>query len=430
MIINAIFKVMTQKKNLWAAAFGSTLELYDFTLYAAMIQTLAVKFFPSSDPKTALLASLATFASGFIVRPLGGLLWGFLGDRFGRRFSLSYALLLMALPTLSIGFLPTYHDAGFFATIGLIICRVLQGLSMSGEFNGAMIFAFEHTDASHKGRVSAFINSVNFIGIAAAMLLGMWVVLPGMPEWAWRVPFFFGAFVGVIGFFIRRNLDETPQFLKHKAQAKSFSNLLKSLFKNPHSSMIVFVQSGYNGLITYTMISFFIIYLTRYLELSKSQALPLVILVQLSCVVMNFGFGRLVDRFGVVKILKSAALFVILGALPGFYLLGLKTNIALVLGVLICSSFMSVFAVCTHSFIQEQFPVENRFTGVAFFYNLGMSLVGGTAPMLMTWSIESTGNVLSPAIVFIAATIVYSFVLTLHSKRSLEKVSSKKMAII
>jgi len=201
-----------KKKVIIASVLGNALELYDFSLYGIFVPLFATLFFPTGNPTVALLASLATFAVGFLTRPLGGILFGYLGDRFGRKNALLISIMLMALPTLIISFLPTYAQIGILAPILLLLCRLLQGLCAGGEYTGASIFIIEHLGKSRRGLAGSLISASGAIGSLIAMLLGAALLQPGLPEWSWRIPFLMGAFLALIGFYIRRSLQESPEF--------------------------------------------------------------------------------------------------------------------------------------------------------------------------------------------------------------------------
>ncbi|MBS0654919.1 MAG: MFS transporter [Verrucomicrobia bacterium] len=399
---------MKQKwKTLWIAAIGSTLEVYDFTLYAVMIQLLAVKFFPQTDPTASLLFSLATFASGFLIRPISAILWGYLGDRFGRRIALSYTMLAMAAPTCLIGLLPTYDQAGIFATIALICCRILQGASMSGEFNGAMIFVLEHHAKEQQGKMSGILNAINTVGVIVATCFGLLAAAPGMPEWAWRVPFLLGAGIGLCGFLVRRTLTESPLYETLSANKEQAKNPLKEALRLKSASFMTFLQASCNGLITYTMISFMGIYMSKYLQFSTGLVLSLSLLLLITSAVAEMAAGCLIDKIGCPRVLRATASFIIASVTPAFYFLG-SSNFSLVItSILICGTFFGAFAVATHVFIQNLFPTRSRYSGVAFCYNVGTSLVGGTAPYLITRAITETGNLLMPAWILLAAILIY-----------------------
>lgn len=399
---------MHQKwKTLWLAAIGSTLEVYDFTLYAVMIQILAGKFFPQTDPTVALLLSLATFASGFLIRPVSAILWGYLGDRFGRRVALSYTMLAMALPTCLIGLLPTYDQIGITAAIALICCRILQGASMSGEFTGAMIFVLEHNAKEEQGKISGIINAINTIGVIVATCFGLIVSSQGMPEWAWRVPFLFGAVIGLCGFLVRRTLDETPAYTQLASRNQQVKNPLKEALLLKSAAFMTFLQAACNGVITYTMISFMNIYLSKFLSFSTEWILTLSMLLLISSSLLEIGVGRIIDKIGITSVLRYTCCFIIASAIPAFYCLTTKDPFLATTGILICGTFFGAFAVSTHVFIQNLFPVKSRYSGIAFCYNLGMSLVGGITPLCMTRATAETGNMMMPAWLLLGAVIIY-----------------------
>lgn len=420
---------MYQKwKTLWIASIGSTLELYDFSLYAVMIQVLALKFFPQTDPIIALLSSLAAFTSGFLIRPITAILWGYLGDRFGRRYALSYTMLAMAIPTFIIGLLPTYDQIGIAAPIALIICRILQGASMSGEFNGAMIFMLEHAAEGQKGKISGIMNAINTGGVILATCFGLIVSSPGMPDWAWRVPFLFGALVGAFGFIVRSKLEETPEYNKLLSQRRLVSNPLKDALSLKAQAFMTFSQAALNGVVTYTMISFMSIYLSYHLCLPTSWVLASSLLLLISSAIGELLLGRLTDTIGINRVIRSSIWTMVIAAIPAFFLITTKVLPLVIIGILLCGAFLASIAISTHTFIQDLFPAKSRYSGITFCYNLGMSIVGGTTPLLLTWTMEKTGYLLTPGYILILSAIIYKIIFELYMCKTHEYQSPARRA--
>ena len=219
------------RKILVSSMIGNALEWYDFVLYVQFSTIIGSLFFPSDNEFTSLLATFGIFAVGFVMRPIGGILFGILGDKFGRKSALVFSILMMAIPTALIGFLPTYEQVGIIAPISLTIIRLLQGLALGGGFSGCMTFIVEHAPSKQRG----LIGSTSMFSLGAGVLLGIVVSLGFSkclsPEdfisWGWRVPFIISLGIGMIAFYIRNNIDESPIYL----EAKKHGNLSKTPVK-------------------------------------------------------------------------------------------------------------------------------------------------------------------------------------------------------
>jgi len=215
---------MNHKKAILAAMIGNALEYYDVMLYGFFAAALAPLFFPTTNHFVSITASLGTFAAGFLMRPLGGILFGHLGDRYGRRMALAFSILLVTVPTLTIGLLPTYEYIGIAAPIILVVCRLLQGLCVGGEYSGAAIFVIEHSKKKQEAFAGSVLCATGFLGGFLGTILGLICTLPYMPTWSWRIPFLIGSIIGLIGYYIRTQVDESPAY----SQAMKRGEIIKS----------------------------------------------------------------------------------------------------------------------------------------------------------------------------------------------------------
>ena len=202
-----------RKKILFASCVGNMLEMFDFYIYAVFFDIIASTFFPTENKMLSLFISVGGFGVGFIMRPVGALIFGYCGDIFGRKNTLSFTLILMTFPTFLIGILPSYAEIGIIAPFIVISGRLIQGLCYGGELNGAFIFVLEHTP-KNKGLASGLLISSCVFGVLISTILSHITQLPGMPSWAWRIPFWIGGIVGVVGYSIRKNLVESEEFLR------------------------------------------------------------------------------------------------------------------------------------------------------------------------------------------------------------------------
>ncbi|MBL4647342.1 MAG: MFS transporter [Gammaproteobacteria bacterium] len=384
-------------KLLFVSVFGNALEFYDFTLYGVFAAVLATHFFPHSDPTSSLLASWGAFAAGFIMRPFGAIIFGHIGDKMGRKKALTLSIALMGLPTFIIGCLPTYDAIGLYAPVILILCRLLQGICTGGEYNGAAIYALEHMGNNRPGFSSGMIAGSCVIGALAATGIASIVLKEGMPTWAWRLPFFLGAFISAIGFYMRRNMSETPAF---KTTQKMFSKkppLLEALSAHPKSALLTISLAGMNGALAYTLFGFLSTYLSHYLHLPLSQTMQFTMIGLLSfCVTCPF-MGIFMDRVGENRYFLYAASFIIVTVWPIFMAFQNASTTGLVFGQLMLGFLTGSIAGPAHAYIQRLFPVQNRYSGISFNFSLGMSLIGGTTPLILIKLVDTTQNLLVPA---------------------------------
>lgn len=388
-----------KKKVIIASVLGNALELYDFSLYGIFAPLFATLFFPTGNPTVALLASLATFAVGFLMRPLGGILFGYLGDRFGRKNALSISIMLMALPTLIISFLPTYAQIGILAPILLLLCRLLQGLCAGGEYTGASIFIIEHLGKSRRGLAGSLISASGAIGSLIAMLLGAALLQPGLPEWSWRIPFLMGAFLALIGFYIRRSLQESPEFTELLVQQvpSSGAPLLVAFQKYPISILRAFAIGAFANVLANTLVVYLNVYLTKVVGISISHSMFFNSIGLLVVIFMIPFMGWLSDKIGQSTLMRLGACLVFVSVYPLFSLLksGLGENI---IGVQIfLAVIMSLFLGPSNAFMNRLFPASTRYSGIAFGYCLGMAMMGGTMPLISTYLIEITHTMMAPA---------------------------------
>jgi len=387
-----------KKARVIAASFiGNALEFYDFTLYGVMGVILAKQFFPSDDEFVSLINSFGAFAAGYLMRPFGALIFGYIGDKFGRKKALSTTIILMGIPTLVIGCTPGYEVIGILAPTIVILSRLLQGLCTGGEYNGAAIFALEHVGKRYPSFTGGLITGSCVVGATLATFLGAQVTKPDMPEWAWRVPFFFGAGISLIGYFIRKKLSETPEFKKiTPSENFKFFTLVSTYYKAFLSS---FVIGSFNGALTYTLFAFLNVYLHKYLNIPLSQAMQSnlfgLFAFMLGCPLMGF----IMDKIGRRKFVAYASVIILASAYILFN--GFKNSLENVdnlwIPQIILGLFVASIAGTAHGFIQNLFPTKHRYKGVSFSFSLGMGIVGGTTPIILLKLINYTNNLLVPA---------------------------------
>ena len=391
-------KIKLKKKVVLSGLIGNVMEFYDFSLYGILSATLAKVFFETGDPFVSLMVSLTVFASGLFMRPLGGLFFGHLGDRFGRKRALTLSIIAMAFPTLIISLLPSYAQIGLVAPLILCLCRLVQGFCAGGEGNGSAVFLIEHSEDKHAGLA----GSLTLVGSAFGTVLSMGsaylVLRPGMPGWAWRVPFFLGTFVAIVGFYMRHNLKETPVFEKLQSQHKIVRFPLKEVLKNsPKVVICTMGVAGFGGSLAYSLVVYLGLHLNRVLRMEMSSAILYGAFGWLLYSLLLPIAGHLSDRFGWARMMMigSGATFCLI--YPLFNLLQTGSRGAVIGFIVVLVILMSLFNGPKNAFLNHIFPVKYRYTGIAVSYSVGIAAFGGLMPLISTMLVRVTGNPLAPA---------------------------------
>lgn len=406
----------TNKKMIWIlvpSLVGNILEWYDFALYGYFASILSKLFFPTQNSTTALIATFSIFAVGFIVRPIGALLFGYFGDRIGRKKTLGAAVLLMAIPTTLIGLLPTYQQIGITATLLLTFCRLLQGLAVGGELTGSVVYLIEHGEHSHRGLYGSLALASGVVGLllgsAVAALVGSISSDETFIAWSWRIPFLVSILLGVIGLYLRIGMPETPLFKMLQQQKNIKKNPVFSAFKQNikkilFGTFLIMLPSA----AFYTSFVYLSSYLTLYLKVPLTKALQLNSIAMIVVSILFPLVGFLSDKIGRRIVIRLGAFGFLIFSYPIFMLLQQATSSAILiaqcaLAVLVALSYSAIAAM-----LVEFFPTSIRYTGISFPYNMANALFGGTSPLIITTLIQHTNNYLAPSfwLIFLASIMV------------------------
>ncbi|QCU77376.1 MFS transporter [Citricoccus sp. SGAir0253] len=396
------------RKATAASALGNATEWYDYGVYAVATAYITQHFFPGEG---GMLLTLATFAVSFLVRPLGGLVWGPLGDRMGRKGVLALTILLMSGATFLIGVLPTVEQVGVLAPVLLIVLRMVQGFSTGGEYGGAATYMSEYAPDRRRGFFGSFLEFGTLggfaLGTAAMLLLEVLLSPEQMSSWGWRLPFLLAAPMGLIGFYLRSRLDDTPVYEEmngedagaEAAQAPS----LPALFREHWKPMLVMTGLVISlNVVNYTLLSYMPTYLEQQIGLPSSAGLAVILIGEVAMMTLMPWSGALSDRFGRKPSWYLSLGGIILLAIPMFMLMGMSFGLAIlgfaVLGLLYIPQLSTITAT-----FPAMFPTQARFSGFAITYNIATSLFGGTAALVNEWAIGATGDVRFPAYYMMAA---------------------------
>lgn len=388
-----------------ASSLGNGLEIYDFTVYSFFAVIIGKLFFPGESAVASLLMSLATFAVGFLMRPLGAVLIGRVADRRGRKAALSLTIALMTLGTGIIALTPTYSSIGIAATVLLVFGRLLQGLSAGGEVGSASAFLMESGRTDNRCFMvswqGASQGAAALLGALTGLLLSNSLSPEALHSWGWRVPFLIGLMIGPVGWFIRQHLEET-----HTPSANAPS-LMQMLREHKRSLVLGIMWMAGSTVAMYMVVFYMPTYLVQTLHYPGSFAFALVGLASALLAVIPPIAARYADRFA----RRKPLLYWVLGlslvfVLPSFLLLGGQSTWLCMLAITLLILPMAIGVGANFAMLMEAFPREHRVTGLSIIYSFGVTLFGGFSPLLVTWLIGATGNPLTPAFYLMAAIVL------------------------
>ena len=393
----------TLRKVARAAVAGTVVEWFDFAIYGFLAPVIAATFFPPGNRVVGLLQTFAVFAVAFAMRPLGGAVFGVLGDRIGRKRVLALTVLVMSAATTAMGLLPGYATAGIGAAVLLTVARCVQGLSAGGEYAGACTYLVEHCEPRRRARYASLLSSATFASFALAALLSYLLTVTlseeAMQGWGWRIPFLAAAPMGLIGYHIRRHLDESPVFQAALERSDHVHTGLGSTVRGQWRTM---VRLG--GFIMLTALSFYMFstYMTTFLRveigLDSGTVLWTNVVALAAAAVLAPFVGRLSDRVGRRPIMFTACAALGLLTVPAYLMAGVGTaGPALVAQLLLAAGAVAANAV-TAVLLSEVFPTSARYTASGVTYNVSYALFGGTAPFVATLLIAMTHSPISPAV--------------------------------
>jgi MHS family proline/betaine transporter-like MFS transporter len=395
-----------------AGLIGNVLEWYDFAIYGYFAAAIGRQFFPHEDPVAQLLSTFGVFALGYLMRPVGGAVIGHIGDRFGRKAALTFSVAAMAVPTFLIGLLPGYATLGILAPLMLTLLRMVQGLSVGGEYTSSMVFLVEHAPEGRRGLMGALISC----GASGGILLGSAVGAAfaasmsnaALDAWGWRIPFLLGLLVGLAGFFLRRHLVEVMP--TERAEKAPIVETLQD-----HWPTVL----RFAGLSVYNAVGFYVsfVYLVSWLQVADGippdRALEINSLSMALLLPVMIATGLLTDRFGRKPFLLLACGLAFVGAIPLFRLLNHYSVVDAQLGQLGLMLTVGLFCGVQPTIMVEAAPPRVRCTAVALGYNICLGTIGGVTPLVATWLVQRTGNEITPALlVMAAAAVTFATVLT------------------
>ncbi|MEU8463385.1 glycine betaine/L-proline transporter ProP [Streptomyces sp. NPDC029003] len=424
------------RRAVTAAALGNTMEWFDFGVYAYLAGTMGKVFFPSSSPGAQVVSTFATFAAAFLVRPLGGLVFGPLGDRIGRQKVLAATMIMMAASTFAVGFLPTYASVGFLAPLLLLVCRLVQGFSTGGEYAGATTYIAEYAPDRRRGFLGSWLDFGTFVGYALGSGLVTVLTLTlgeqGLQDWGWRIPFFIAGPLGLIGLYMRLKLEETPAFKKEaayaaaeggaqdgaagntaaEAPATARGNLKEIFTRHWHAVLICMGLVLLYNVTNYMVTSYLPTYMTVTLGQNDTTAQLLVLGTMLLVVLTITTVGHTSDRWGRRPVFLAGSVALVVLAIPAFVLIREGGVLLPAVGCAVLGLLLVCFAGTAASTLPALFPTRLRYAALSIAFNISVSLFGGTTPLVTSALVELTGNDMVPAYYLMAAGVI-GFVSTL-----------------
>ncbi|MGH3959066.1 MFS transporter [Mycobacterium sp.] len=398
-------------------AIGNFMEWYDFGVYGFLATTIAQVFYPADSASgTGLIATFGTLAAAFAVRPLGGFVFGPLGDRIGRKRVLMMTILLMALATTVSGVLPGHDSIGVWASTLLIATRLVQGFSTGGEYVGAMTYIGEHAPDRRRGMLGGFLPLGTLSGyLVAAVLVSMLKVQLSVDEmlsWGWRIPFLVGAPFGVIALYMRLRIDESPAFEEMREKQKESSSAGWQQFKHTVAQQWRPLLVCMGLVMTFNINSYMLTgYLPTYFKevgrISGTAGLMLIGLVLLALLSAVVFVATLSDRIGVKPIMRTGCALLIVGSVPAFLLIRFGNSYPVMfIGVLLIGMMMLCFYSTEPATLPALFPTNVRYSAVAIGYNISVSAFGGTTPLIAESLVHGLGNVMVPAYMLMVAGVI------------------------
>jgi MHS family proline/betaine transporter-like MFS transporter len=399
------------RRRLAGGVVGTFVEWYDFQIYGLSAPILALHFFPGTNPTAALLGTFAIYAIAFFIRPLGGVFFGYLGDRHGRINILAATILLMGGATVLTGLLPTYESIGILAAVLLLLCRLAQGFSAGGETSGGLSYILESAPEGKRaqwvtiGVASSFLPSV----VGGLLILGLRSGLgeQAYTNWAWRIPFLLGGVLALVGLWLRRKLDDPEEYTEAAASDGVAKNPVRSAARGHLKAMILVIfLVAVQAVGAYILNGYMFTYLTTTIGMESVPALATNATAVMSIVILMPVFGMLADRIGRKRLMLAGAVWFAVVAYPALQLAGTATTLGALAGQLLLAIGVALFGAGGFVTLLELFPTTLRFTGHAISYNLGYAIFGGTTPLIAAALVGGFGSAMAPGFYMIAVAVI------------------------
>jgi len=404
------------KKAVTAAALGNAMEWFDFGVYGFVAFALGKVFFPDASPAVQTIAALGTFSVPFLVRPLGGVFFGLMGDRFGRQKVLSLTIIIMAISTFCIGLIPSYASIGLWAPIILLLCKLAQGFSVGGEYTGAAVFVAEYAPDRRRGFLGSWLDFGSIAGfvLGAGLVVLLQTVMgeQAFLDWGWRVPFFIAGPLGFLGLYLRHAAEETPAFTQ---QLEKMEKEDRDAVKDRPTVSFLEIARKYRrsllvciGMVLATNITYYLLltymptYLSSSLGYSEDHGVLIIVVVMIGMLFVQPVVGLFSDKIGRKPFLMVGSIGLLVIAFPAFKLIG-HDNVGLIfVGLLLIAIFLNFLIGVMAATLPALFPTRIRYSALASSFNVAI-IIAGLTPTIAAWLVEATNNLMVPAIYLMAA---------------------------
>lgn len=421
------------RRALTASSVGTFIEFYDFAIYGYTAVIIAKLFFPDADPIAGLLSTLAVYGLAFFARPLGGIYFGRLGDRIGRKRVLMIVLLLVGAATALIGFLPTFAQIGYLAPLLLVVLRLVQGFSAGGEAVGAITLAYEHAPKERRGMYATTVIAIGAVPSIFSALLVLAISSSmsdqAFSEWGWRIPFWLAVPFSLIALYIRARTSESEEFTRSvEAEGSTGMPFRQVITQNWRNILWVILLAGLSSLGYYLLVGYLVPYSQVVLHMDKTTSLVSNAIALGVYAGMLILAGLLGDLFGRKRIMVIGATLVAMLSVPAFLLVQSGSFAGAIFGQVLLSLTIPLVGAATYPYAVELFPTIGRYTAGAIGYNVGFAVFGGSAPYVSQALIGATGVTLAPAFIvggFAVLVVILAF--WIPGKRDVERMQAERM---
>ena len=407
------------KKAVTAAALGNAMEWFDFGVYGFVAATLGKVFFPDASPAVQTIAALGTFSVPFLVRPLGGVFFGQMGDRFGRQKVLSLTIIIMALSTFLIGLIPSYLSIGIWAPILLLLCKLAQGFSVGGEYTGAAVFVAEYAPDRQRGFLGSWLDFGSIagfvLGAGLVVLLQTSLTEAVFQDWGWRIPFLIAGPLGLLGLYLRHAAEETPAFTEQLEKMEKEDRdavqerptvSFREIFSKYRKALLICIGMVLVTNITYYMLlTYMPTYLSSSLGYAEEHGVFIIVVVMIGMLFVQPVVGFVSDKIGRKPFLLAGSLGLLIFSIPAFHFIGSDSNVQIFLGLLILAVLLNCLTGVMASTLPALFPTRLRYSALAASFNIAI-IVAGLTPTVAAWLVERTNDLLVPAYYLMFASVI------------------------
>lgn len=389
--------ISSSSKALFAGVSGTAFQWYDFALFGYFSPIIAATYFPNHHPFVALFSAFGVFAVGYLLAPLGSLFFGYMGDRLGRKRALTLSILAMTIPTAFMSIIPSYQSIGIAAPLLIIGLRLIQGFVASAEFTGSAIFLVEHAKPGRKAFYGSLTSSAYSLGSILAGLSAAFFSASFMPDWAWRIGFALALIAGILIFYLRMHVTETPEFLSIAQQDKRGMPFMTALKETPLAVIGIIGLSWLVSIMTFGTYVFAETYLHLYFQFPLSLATWLITIALAVDAGLEPFIAILADRIGLLKVIQFGMTSLFFLSIPIFALIATGHVHFIAVGLVGMSILIAMTYAPLNAYMVSLFPRQYRYSGFGGAFNIGISLFGGTTPLVLLWLVYQTDNLISPA---------------------------------